>query len=109
MPYLLKKKGTIQGIKALIASYGIPNTILRVSEFGGKDRDNSNDWDYWYNKFNYGFYTSGSNFVSSDFTLNSTWGATDNRPGAVEFRFKSDGAPTEILLNLYGLQIMELH
>ena len=95
LPYLLNKKGTIQGIKALIASYGIPNTILRVSEFGGKDRDNSNDYDYWYNKFNYGFYTSGSNFVSSDFTLNSTWGATDNRPGAVEFRFKSDGAPTE--------------
>ena len=44
LPYLLNKKGTIQGIKALIASYGIPNTILRVSEFGGKDRDNSNDW-----------------------------------------------------------------
>ena len=95
LPYLLKKKGTIQGVKGLIASYGIPNTILRVSEFGGKDRDNSNDWDYWYNKFNYGFYTSGSNFVSSDFTLNSTWGAIDNRPGAVEFRFKSDGVPTE--------------
>ena len=95
LPYLLKKKGTIQGIKGLIASYGIPNTILRVSEFGGKDRDNSNDWDYWYNKFNYGFYTSGSNFVSSDFTLNSTWGAIDNRPSAVEFRFKSDGIPTE--------------
>ena len=95
LPYLLKKKGTIQGVKGLIASYGIPNTILRVSEFGGKDRDNSNDWDYWYNKFNYGFYTSGSNFVSSDFTLNPTWGATDNRPGAVEFRFKSDGVPTE--------------
>ena len=95
LPYLLKKKGTIQGVKGLIASYGIPNTILRVNEFGGKDRDNSNDWDYWYNKFNYGFYTSGSNFVSSDFTLNPTWGATDNRPGAVEFRFKSDGVPTE--------------
>ena len=95
LPYLLKKKGTIPGIKALIASYGIPNTILRVSEFGGKDRDNSNDWDYWYNKFNYGFYTSGSTFISSSFTLNSTWGATSNVPEAVEFRFKSDGIPTE--------------
>ncbi len=95
LPYLLKKKGTIPGIKALIASYGIPNTILRVSEFGGKDRDNSNDWDYWYNKFNYGFYTSGSNFVSSNFEVNSTWGAENRRPSAVEFRFKSDGAPTE--------------
>jgi len=95
LPYLLKKKGTIQGIKGLIASYGIPNTILRVSEFGGKDRDNSNDWDYWYNKFNYGFYTSGSNFVSSNFEVNSTWGAENRRPSAIEFRFKSDGAPTE--------------
>ena len=95
LPYLLKKKGTIQGIKGLIASYGIPNTILRVSEFGGKDRDNSNDWDYWYNKFNYGFYTSGSNFVSSNFEVNSTWGAENRRPSAVEFRFKSDEAPTE--------------
>jgi hypothetical protein len=95
LPYLLKKKGTIPGIKALIASYGIPNTILRVSEFGGKDRDNSNDWDYWYNKFNYGFYTSGSTFISSSFTLNSAWRATSNVPEAVEFRFKSDGIPTE--------------
>ncbi len=93
LPYLLNKKGTIQGIKALIASYGIPNTILRVSEFGGKDRDNSNDWDYWYNKFGYSFYTSGSTFLSSSFSLNSDWGAVSDVPGAVEFRFKSDGIP----------------
>jgi len=94
MPYLLNKKGTIQGIKALIASYGIPNTILRVSEFGGKDRDNSNDWDYWYNKFGYSFYTSGSNHLRSSFALNSAWGAENDRPGAVEFRFQSEGIPT---------------
>ena len=93
LPYLLNKKGTIQGIKALIASYGIPNTILRVSEFGGKDRDNSNDWDYWYNKFGYSFYTSGSTFLSSSFSLNSDWGAVSDVPGAIEFRFKSDGIP----------------
>ena len=94
LPYLLNKKGTTQGVKGLIASYGIPNTVLRVSEFGGKDRDNSNDWDYWYNKFNYSFYTSGSNFVSSDFEVNATWGSNNRRPSAVEFRFKSDGVPT---------------
>jgi hypothetical protein len=94
LPYLLNKKGTIQGIKALIASYGIPNTILRVSEFGGKDRDNSNDWDYWYNKFGYSFYTSGSTNLKTKFDLHSDWGAIGNVPGAVEFRFKSDGIPT---------------
>ena len=37
LPYLLKTKGTQRGIKALIACYGIPNTILTVNEFGGGD------------------------------------------------------------------------
>ena len=39
VPYLLKTKGTIAGLKALITSYGIPDTILRINEFGGKDRN----------------------------------------------------------------------
>ena len=45
IPYLLKTKGTIAGIRALITSYGIPDTILRISEFGGKDRNESQDYD----------------------------------------------------------------
>ena len=65
IPYLLKKKGTPQAIRTLISSYGIPSTELRISEFGGKDRDNSNDWDYWYQRFNYALTSSGNNYVSS--------------------------------------------
>lgn len=38
LPYLLKTKGTERGIKALIACYGIPDTILFPMEFGGYDR-----------------------------------------------------------------------
>jgi hypothetical protein len=34
-PYLLKTKGTERGLKALIACYGIPETVLHVKEFGG--------------------------------------------------------------------------
>ena len=33
--YLLKTKGTERGLKALIACYGIPETILHVKEYGG--------------------------------------------------------------------------
>ena len=33
--YLLKTKGTERGLKALIACYGIPETVLHVKEFGG--------------------------------------------------------------------------
>ncbi len=34
-PYLLQTKGTERGIKALMACYGIPETILHVKEYGG--------------------------------------------------------------------------
>ena len=38
LPYLLNKKGTVAGLRALINCFGIPDTILRISEFGGKDK-----------------------------------------------------------------------
>jgi hypothetical protein len=40
MSYLVKKKGTISGLRQLINIWGIPNTILRINEFGGKNKDN---------------------------------------------------------------------
>ena len=39
LPYLLKTRGTQRGIKALIACYGIPNSVLTVNEFGGYNRN----------------------------------------------------------------------
>ena len=38
LPYLLKTRGTQRGIKALISIYGIPDSILKVNEFGGFNR-----------------------------------------------------------------------
>jgi hypothetical protein len=35
LPYLLKTKGTERGVKALISTFGIPESILTVREFGG--------------------------------------------------------------------------
>ena len=65
LPFLLKKKGTSAGLRELINLYGIPSTILRISEFGGKDKINNNDWDYFYNRYSYAFntYESASVFV----------------------------------------------
>ena len=80
LPYLLKKKGTTAGLRVLLNCFGIPDTILRISEFGGKDK-NVNTWDYWYNQFNYTYNTSGSGYIQtpwegSDFI--STWTVTSN-------------------------------
>jgi hypothetical protein len=35
LPYLLKTRGTQRGVKALLSTFGIPNSILSVNEFGG--------------------------------------------------------------------------
>ena len=40
-PYLLKTKGTERGIKALLACYGIPESLLHVKEYGGPSADKS--------------------------------------------------------------------
>ena len=35
IPYLLKTKGSARAVKALIATYGIPQTFLSIKEYGG--------------------------------------------------------------------------
>ena len=92
IPYLLKSKGTVKGLKTLISTFGVPNTILRVNEFGGKDK-NVNSFDNWQDEYNYAFYTSGSAYVTSSFVLNSSWNSPEDRPSAIEFRFRTDGLP----------------
>ncbi len=93
IPYILKTKGTVAGIKALITSYGIPDTILRVNEFGGQDRINEEDWDYSQNKFNYALKGDTACFTSS-FSFDTDWNAFKHRPNSIQFRFKTEGIPT---------------
>lgn len=35
LPFLLQTKGTTRGLKALLHTYGIPNSILKIKEFSG--------------------------------------------------------------------------
>jgi hypothetical protein len=92
LPYLLKKKGTPEGLRALITLYGIPDTILRINEYGGKDK-NLNTWDYWQDEFNYAFSTAGNGNVRVPFSPSSApYGGI--APQSVEFRFKTSGLPT---------------
>jgi hypothetical protein len=87
LPYLLKAKGTLPGLRTLITSYGIPDTVLRINEYGGKDKSNTNDWDYWQNTFNYAF-SNIENNITTDWILNTDWNAIDRVPSTLEFRFK---------------------
>ncbi len=109
IPYLLKTKGTLTGLRALITSYGIPDTILKISEFGGKDKVNANDYDLYFNNFNYalevGPDSTNGNFLSSSFDFNSNFNATNDRPKTIEFRFKTEKfPPTNLSQSLFTLE-----
>jgi len=97
IPYLLKTKGTIAGIRALITSYGIPDTILRISEFGGKDRNESQDYDLKQDVFNYAFDTgvNATNFVSSSLKANTKFPVQlgTNKARTIQLRFKPSDIP----------------
>ena len=49
-PYLLKTKGTERGLKALIATYGIPESVLHVKEYGGPSQDKTGFRTFSYQK-----------------------------------------------------------
>jgi hypothetical protein len=91
LPYLFKTKGTIPGLRALINCFGIPDTILRISEFGGRDKDTST-YDYFDNKFNQSAYMDGvRTVITSSFVLDSNFSSFGiGVPQAVQFRFKPD-------------------
>jgi hypothetical protein len=92
LPYLAKTKGTIPGLRALINCFGVPDTILRISEFGGRDKDTST-YDYFDQQYNYALRVTGStDYLLTAFTLNQDWDMSvpSKKPSSIQFRFKPD-------------------
>jgi hypothetical protein len=80
LSYLLKSKGTVRGIKAMITCYGIPSTLLRVKEYGGPDPDLAfESTKYIADEFSYTLDFDGHQVVSQ------SWFSP--KPNSVEFRF----------------------
>ncbi|MDB4232291.1 hypothetical protein N9795_01145, partial [Candidatus Pelagibacter sp.] len=102
LPYLLKTKGTRRGLYSLINCFGIPETILKIKEYGGNKKD-QDIIEQITPKFNYGlnlhstaslaipFQPSYKQFLSSSFN--------DIYPDTFEYRFKLTGTlPTQSIL-----------
>jgi hypothetical protein len=99
--------------------YGVPDTILQINEFGGKDRNNTNDWDLWQEEFNYKFDVTAPSavndqYIVSDWRLNDDWGPANDPsttyviPETLEFRFKiASSLPTASVKNALALIPMQ--
>ena len=102
IPYLLKTKGTRRGLRALINCFGIPETILKVKEYGGNKKD-QNIIEQFNEKFNYSLEADGLSIVwdkSQKQFLNT---GEQIYPDTLEFRFKlGDTVPTQSILNTQG-------
>jgi len=101
LPYLLKTKGTIAGLRALITSYGIPDTILRINEFGGNSINTYDDRNLKQREFNYAFDTEGQYYFSSSFVPNSNF--SPERPNTIQFRFNAGDIPTQLSQSIWSI------
>jgi hypothetical protein len=63
---LVKRKGTVTGLRQLINIWGVPNTMLRISEFGGKNKNDENDYDEWMNRYSTAFNSYPTPFTASN-------------------------------------------
>lgn len=112
-PYLLKKKGTISGLRQLINIWGVPNTILRINEFGGKNKDNTNDWDQWYDRYSYAYTPVPLTQSVASSSVRIPWMPLErNRittnelivPDSIQFRFKTHGYPSSSIAGTFFSQ-----
>ena len=109
LPYLLKTKGTTRSIKALMNTFGIPQTLLSIREYGGPKVDEDTPT-LIEDRFSYALkFNSGSNqraqikFARGSYSSSiGGWGLPDNYdttnldgadanerpPDTIEFRFK---------------------
>lgn len=98
VPYLLKTKGTSRGLRALINCFGIPDTILRINEYGGSDKLAATP-DLVQRRHSLAYYNSGSANLSLPWAGQNYYyvsgGLSNVVPDTIEFRFKSTGIPDQ--------------
>ena len=109
LPYLAKTKGTIPGLRALINCFGVPDTILRISEFGGRDKDTST-YDYFDQQYNYAAEASASSIIRTPWIPNTAWSSSINinKASSVQFRFKTSDFDTGSNYQMWGLSTSTL-
>ena len=91
MPYLLKTKGTARSIKAIMACYGIPSTVLSLREYGGPTPKVDEEVYYYTDEFAYALNLGGGQYVSSSWSPLSSSIGSDNYRQADTIEIRHEG------------------
>ena len=89
IPFLLKAKGTHEGLRVLLNSFGVPETILDSQEYGGSEKVH-NAYDDILEIYNYALKFSGTQTVVTDWGLNTDWSASFDVPDSMFVRFQAE-------------------
>ena len=107
LPLLLKSKGTTRFIQYLNTIFGIPDTVMSYTEYGGVDKLTSS-FEYSYDRFTYALQSSGSNRITIPWNYTSQsltrTGYNDIVPNGIEFRFKAYPTASNILATTFATQ-----
>jgi len=98
LPYLLKHKGTARAMKAIMACYGVPQSMLTIMEFGGPQNPTNGA----VTKFTYDDRTAAISLVETS-SIIVPWHitpSTSTYPNSIELAFKpSELKPTATLIS----------
>ncbi len=100
LPYLLKHKGSVRGITALLTCYGIPASNLSIMEFGGPNIDTVEDAP----KFVYNSLTHNLVFDNVTASLDIPFLGTP-KPQAIELRLKPENFENYTLVSGSGFRL----
>jgi hypothetical protein len=91
LPYILKHKGTGRAMKAVMACYGVPSSLLTIMEFGGpQDPTKGGSTKFTFDDRTAALYLSGNSAVKVPWKYNA---GSLSYPNCVEFRILPDSTP----------------
>jgi hypothetical protein len=103
LPYLLKHKGTARAMKAIMACYGVPQSMLTIMEFGGpQDPTAGGVSKFTFDDRTAAIYLKGDLNNNGSSNVKVPWhvvGSTNDYPNSIEFRI----LPSEIPSPKYSL------
>ncbi len=95
MPFILKSKGTVGSLKAILNCYGVPSTILKIREYGGLDVDVKRAPFETKRRFTKALGFRGAQHVSASWSDDSD---TSRKPETIEFRFRAASGSNQTLV-----------
>ena len=99
LPYLLKTKGTARSVKALMNTYGIPQTLLSIREYGGP-KVSGDVPTLIEDRFTYALHINSGSYIKIPNSIGAN-GSGTGQPLTREVRFKPSQKKSMLLMTAF--------